>query len=313
MQNIKVIGRNCHFKSCSKNDRLCFQIRDCNTRGQWAFTSIYLLSLTQVVFRSAELPQTKQNLKDHHPCKLSMFSTCYDPTDTRMQAGSRQAHAHIDCGGNPPLASPLLSPNEWNRSRSKLINVPTAPERFLVRWQQCLLTVTMNTNAEYYWTLLLILEIKWSHQNNTKTMRMTASKFACTKKSDNQNTCLSPCASCCVNTLSVCCVCAALVAYVRAVSQRRAAQGLSDHKHENSPQHINANITWISNVQLVSSWNAYLLGELITRRRCRCRYRMKKGMSATCVTNGIHVTVFIDSYVAIRVACIPKNLFQHRA
>lgn len=46
---------------------------------------------------------------------------------------------HIDCRGNPPLQAHFY-PNEWSRSRSKLINVPTAPERVLVRWQQRLLT-----------------------------------------------------------------------------------------------------------------------------------------------------------------------------
>lgn len=66
-----------------------------------------------------------------------MFSTCYDSTD--MQALKRQRANTLAVEETLPLQA-RFSPNEWNRSRSKLINVPTAPERLLVRWQQCLLS-----------------------------------------------------------------------------------------------------------------------------------------------------------------------------
>lgn len=116
-----------------------------------------------VGFKTTELSQTKQNLKDHH--KLSMFSKCYDSTDTSILVQAiegasgkhtlARTHTHTSTVEETLPSQDHFSPSEWNRSRSKLINVPTAPERALVRWQQCLLTVSMNTNAEYYWILLL--------------------------------------------------------------------------------------------------------------------------------------------------------------
>lgn len=60
-------------------------------------------------------------------------------TSTHMQALKRQRANTSTVEETLPLQA-SFSPNEWNRSRSKLINVAPAPERFLVRWQQCLLT-----------------------------------------------------------------------------------------------------------------------------------------------------------------------------
>lgn len=104
-----------------------------------------LFILTLAGFESTGSAQAKLNLKDHCGCKLSMYPTCYDSIDTcilmqtlkRQQANAR-THTHASTVEETLPLQAHFSSNEWNRSRSKLINVPTAPERFLVRWQQCL-------------------------------------------------------------------------------------------------------------------------------------------------------------------------------
>ena len=77
---------------------------------------------------------------------------------------------------------------------------PQLPRGFWSGGSSNACSLTMNTNAEYYWILLLYSS---HHQDNV-------SKFAHTK-SDNQNSWLSLCTSCCVNTMSGC-VCAAFMA-----------------------------------------------------------------------------------------------------
>lgn len=62
-----------------------------------------------------------------------MFSTRYRYTCTD------RACSRLTSKETLPLQV-LSSPDEWNRSGSKLINGPTAPRRVLVRWQQRLLT-----------------------------------------------------------------------------------------------------------------------------------------------------------------------------
>lgn len=108
-------------------------------------------------------------------------------------------------------------------------------------------SLTMNTNAEYYGLLLLHSTLNGSHQNNMKTGRMAASEFANTE-SDNHNSWLSPCASCCVNTTS-CCVCAGLVAVREQLANAELHGGVSEHEAQNSQRHMIANMVRLSNGQ----------------------------------------------------------------
>lgn len=84
-------------------------------------------------------------------------------------------------------------------------------------------TLTMNTNTEYYWILLPYS--KWNGVIRITSRQLGwLSKFAYTK-SDNPNSWLCPCASCCVNT--VCewlCLCWSY-GCVRPVNRRWAVQG----------------------------------------------------------------------------------------
>lgn len=90
----------------------------------------------------------------NHHCSFGKRSTSYSYAYTKEAAG-RQAYTHIhrvmhvDYGGKTLPLQAHFSTNELNRSRSSLINVPTDPKRFLVRWQQFLLT-----DYEYWCRLL---------------------------------------------------------------------------------------------------------------------------------------------------------------
>lgn len=77
---------------------------------------------------------------------------------------------------------------------------PQLPRGFWSGGSSNACSLTMNTNAEYYWILLLYS----SHRQDN------VSKFA-HAKSDNQNSWLSLYTSCCVNTMSGC-VCAGFMA-----------------------------------------------------------------------------------------------------
>lgn len=111
----------CHFKDDSFSFKLAL-----NRLNHHSQTEQYS-TFTQGSERSGIFPHAM--IPFVHTC------SCRHYRDT----GTYTHIQHIDCRGTPPLQAHFY-PNEWSRSRSKLINVPTAPERFLVRWQQCLLT-----------------------------------------------------------------------------------------------------------------------------------------------------------------------------